>query len=113
MSLSCGDAVESKTLVYICSRSGFLDAERICHIVPRRGDGIPESNAFCRSRGDVAAKVCGDATSLFHKSAKSVDENLKFYPNRFRLPLLHLAEIPFVFSRMISVTLHSRLRILP
>lgn len=112
ISLSCGDAVEIKTLVYICSRSGFLDAERICHIVPRRGEGIPESNALCRSRGDVAANVCGDATSLFHKSEIRYTNQVEIYPNRFRLPPLHLAGIPFVFSETISVALLFQLHIL-
>jgi hypothetical protein len=113
MSLSCGDSVEIKTLVYICSRSGFLDAERICHIVPRRGEGIPESKALCRSSGDVAAKVCGDATSLFHKSEISQTNKVEIHPNQFRLPPLHLAGIPFVFSETISVVLLSQLHILP
>jgi len=113
MSLSCGDSVEIKTFVYICSRSGFLDAERICHIVPRRGEGIPESNALCRSRGDVAAKVLGDATSLFHKSEISYANKVKIYPSRFRLPPLHLVGIPSVFSETISLVLLSQLHILP
>jgi hypothetical protein len=57
MNFSWGDDVASKTFVYTCSKSGFLEAERICQIVPRRGDGIPDNSARWRSKGDVAARV--------------------------------------------------------
>src|SRR5271170_1855816 len=73
MGYCCGDDVESNTFVYTCSKSGFFDAERICQIVPRRGEGIPERRALWRSSGDVAASAWGEALSLFHNSESYYD----------------------------------------